>query len=97
MQFLIVANLQPDALDSVRHPDISRLLHEEQAHARKAYMEGSIRQIWLQSPGPGAVALLEANSLNEAQRVALSFPLAQAGLLNVDVIALAPYAGIGGA
>lgn len=95
-QFLMVANLQPDALDSGRHPRINCLLQEEQAHARKAYMDGSIRQIWLQSPGPGAVALLEANSLEDARKLAFSFPLAQAGLLNVNVIALTPYAGFGG-
>jgi hypothetical protein len=97
MQFLLVANLQPDALDSTRHPDIGRLLQEEQAHARTSYMNGSIRQIWLQSPGPGAVALLEASSLDDARIVALSFPLAQAGLLSVNVIALTPYAGFGSA
>ena len=96
-QFLMVANLEPKALDSCRHPNIKSLLQEEQAHARKAYMDGAIRQIWLQSPGPGAVALLEANSLDAARTVALSFPLAQAGLLNVTVIALSPYAGFGAA
>lgn len=95
MQFLMVGNLQPDALDSGRHPNINRLLQEEQAHARKAYMDSSIRQIWLQSPGPGAVALLEANSLEDARRLALTFPLAKAGLLSVNVIALIPYAGFG--
>ena len=75
---------------------VTQLLQQEQAHTRKAYLEGSIRQIWLQSPGPGAVALIEANSLDDARRLALSFPLAQAGLLSVNVIALAPYAGFGG-
>lgn len=97
MQFLLVANLHPDALDSRRHPNINLLLQEEQAHARKSYMDGSIRQIWLQSPGPGAVALLEANSLDDARKVALSFPLAQAGLLDVNVVALTPYPGFNGA
>ena len=96
-QFLLVATLAPDALDRGRHPNINELLQEEQSHARKAYMDGSIRQIWLQSPGPGAVALLEANSLDDACRVALSFPLAQAGLLKVNVIALIPYSGFGAA
>lgn len=96
MQFLMIGNLPPDALDSSRHPDIKRLLQEEQAHAKKSYMDGSIRQIWLQSPGPGAIALLEANSIEDARKFALSFPLAQAGLLNVNVIALTPYAGFGG-
>ena len=95
MQFLLVANLQPDAMDSGPHPNFTQLLQQEQAHTRKAYLEGSIRQIWLQSPGPGAVALIEANSLDDARRLALSFPLAQAGLLSVNVIALAPYAGFG--
>lgn len=96
-QFLLIGNLQPEALDNGRHPNFTRLLEEEQAHTRKAYMDGSIRQIWLQSPGPGAIALLEANSLEEARALALSFPLAQAGLLNVNVIALTPYPGFQGA
>lgn len=96
MQFLLIADLSPDATDAAQHPDFRRLLQEEQAHSRKAYMDGWIRQIWMQSPGPGAVALLEANSLEDARKLALSFPLAQAGLLNVNVIALAPYAGFGG-
>ena len=97
MQFLMVGNLPPDALDSARYPNIKKLLHEEQAHTRQAYLDGSIRQIWLQSPGPGAVVILEANSLEDAKRVASSFPLAQAGVLNVNIIALTPYAGFGGA
>lgn len=92
MQFLLVGDLQPD---SGKHPEFKRLLAEEQAHARKSYVDGSIRQIWLQSPGPGAIAILEANSLEDAQRLASSFPLAQAGLLKVKVIALTPYAGFG--
>lgn len=95
MQFLMIGNLPPDALDSARNPNMKHLLQEEQAHARKSYTDGSIRQIWLQSPGPGAVALLEANSLDDAKRLASGFPLAQAGLLNINVIALAPYAGFG--
>ena len=95
-QFLMVGNLQPDALNGGQPPNIPHLLQEEQAHARKAYMDGAIRQIWLQSQGRGAVALLEANSLEDARRIAFSFPLAQAGLLDVNVIALTPYAGFGG-
>ena len=93
----MIGSLPPDALDSSRHPNIKHLLQEEQSHARKSYVDGAIRQIWLQTPGPGAVALLEADSLEAARKLALSFPLAQAGILNVDVIALAPYAGFGAA
>lgn len=93
MQFLFVGDLSPE---SVQHPEFKHLLAEEQAHTRKSYVDGSIRQIWMQSPGPGAVAILEANSLEAAQRLALSFPLAQAGFLKVKVIALTPYAGFSG-
>lgn len=96
MQFLLVGTLHPDAL-SGRHPEINRLLDEERAHARKGYMEGTIRQMWLQSPDPGAIAILEASSLDDARKFALSFPLAQAGLLEVKIIALTPYAGFAGA
>lgn len=44
----------------------------------------------------GAVAILEANSLDDTRRFALSFPLAQAGLLEVKVISLTRYAGFAG-
>lgn len=95
MQFLVIANLPRDIFKSGRYPDIGRLLEQEKAHARQAYMDGVIRQMWLQSPDPGAVAILEADSLDEARKLASAFPLAQAGLLQVKVIALTPYAGFG--
>ena len=90
MQFMMIGDLPQDIF---QHPNIGRLLEQEKAHARNAYMDGVIRQMWLQSPNPGAVAILESDSLDEAQRVASAFPLAQAGLLKVKVIALTPYAG----
>lgn len=92
-QFLLVGTVRPGAFQK---PEIKRLLEEEATHARKAYMDGTIRQMWLQSPDPGAVAIIESSSIEDARRFASSFPLAQAGLLDVKIIALAPYAGFGG-
>jgi uncharacterized protein YciI len=95
MQFVLVGNLPSDVLESGRYPNIKQLLEEEKAHARKAYLEGSIRQMWLQSPGLGAVAIIEANSLEDAERLGKGFPLAKAGLLDVKIIGIVPYTGFG--
>jgi hypothetical protein len=46
MQFLMIGNLQPSSLETA---NIKQMIQEETAHAKKAYMEGSIRQIWLAS------------------------------------------------
>ena len=95
MQFVLVANLRHDAQHDGVSADFPRLLRDEKAHTRKAYMAEAIRQIWLQSPGPGAVAILEAESLEQAREIAMQFPLAQAGLLDISVIGLVPYDGFG--
>jgi muconolactone delta-isomerase len=93
MQFVLVADLRPGTLESGRPANFEQLVEQEKLHVRKAYLEGSIRQIWLQTPGPGAVAILEAGSLQEAEKAVAGFPLARAGLLEVRIIALAPFAG----
>ncbi|MQB46140.1 muconolactone Delta-isomerase family protein [Rhizobium sp. ICMP 5592] len=95
MQFLIVAGLRAGALDNGPPANFEQLIEEEKAHARQAYVQGSIRQIWLQTPGPGAVAIVEADTPEDAERVFAEFPLAEAGLLDGKVIGLAPYAGFG--
>jgi hypothetical protein len=91
----MVANLKPGAKQSGSGPDFPQLLRDEKAHTRKAYMEGAIRQVWLQSPGGGAVAILEAESAEQAQKIAMQLPLAQAGLLDIRVIGLMPFDGFG--
>jgi hypothetical protein len=95
MQFVMVANLKPGAKQSGGCTDFQQLLKDEKAHTRSAYMEGAIRQVWLQSPGPGAIAILEAESPEQAQKIAMQLPLAQAGLLDVSVIGLMPFDGFG--
>jgi hypothetical protein len=95
MQFLILAKLTSGFLDKGLPANFAQILEEETAHAKTGYLKGSLRQIWLQQPGPGAVAIIEADSLEAAEKVAAGFPLAQAGLLEAQVIALAPYTGFG--
>ena len=43
----------------------------------------------------GAVAILEAESAEQAQKIAMQLPLAQAGLLDIRVIGLMPFDGFG--
>lgn len=50
MQFLLVANLRSGVLESGRSANFEQFIEQEKAHARKAYLEGSLRQIWLRTP-----------------------------------------------
>jgi hypothetical protein len=97
MQFLIVAGMRPGMLESGLPENFEQLIEQEIAHAKKDYLKGSLRQIWLQTPGPGAVAIVEADSLESAEKIVADFPLSQAGFLDAKVIALMPYAGFGDA
>lgn len=95
MQFLIVANLRAGVIESGLPENFEQLLEKETAQARQGYLDGSLRQIWLQQPDPAAVAIVEAQSLEDAKRVAAAFPLVEAKLVDSHVIALAPYSGFG--
>ena len=71
--------------------DFTPLLEPEAERARTMYAEGTIRAMWARKDVPGAVILLEADSLEAAQAAFDSLPLAQRGMLGVQIIPLAPY------
>lgn len=84
------------AAESGKKPDrFHDLLAQEVEATLNGYMDGTLRQVWLPEPGPGAVALMEAGSLKEANRLVVQWPLEQAGLLHGRVIALHPFSGFG--
>jgi hypothetical protein len=70
------------------------LLHAEAERARQLYMDGVNRMMWSRGDAPGAVVLIEAESLDEALASIESLPLRQKEMLLVDVIVpLNPYRG----
>ena len=97
MQFLALAKPRPDLFAKGPPAGFEEVLQEEQARARKAYAEGWLRQIWLRQSGRGAVAIVEAASLEEAEALFNDFPMYRAGYLESEIIPLAPYSGFFGA
>jgi muconolactone delta-isomerase len=71
-------------------------LEAEAERARQLYGDGVFRQVWSRKDHPGAVLLIEAASLDEANAALESLPLKQRGMLFVDaVVPLLPYRGFG--
>ncbi len=75
--------------------DFAPLLEAEAERARELYAQGTVRHMWGRLDVPGAVTLLEADSLEAAQAALGTLPLAQAGMLDVTVVPLTGYRGFG--
>jgi muconolactone delta-isomerase len=74
----------------------AELLELEAERARQLYEGGVYRQIWSRGDHPGAVLLIEAASLADAQAALESLPLKERGMLLIDVVVpLTPYRGFG--
>jgi hypothetical protein len=70
------------------------LLEAEAQRARHLYTDGVNRMMWSRGDTPGAVVLIEAESLDEALAGIDTLPLRQKGMLLLDMIVpLNPYRG----
>ncbi|MGO4325964.1 muconolactone Delta-isomerase family protein [Cupriavidus sp. 2TAF22] len=93
MQFLALSRMRTDLYADA---DFAPYLEDEAQRARTLYAEGHLRQIWYRGDERGAVSILEAGSLGEAQAMVDSLPLVKAGMLQIlHVIPLLPYRGFG--
>lgn len=71
------------------------LVRAEVKRARVLYSEGHIRQLWHRADGPGACVLWEAESEGHLRGMLETLPFVQAGIVEVSVVQLRPYAGFG--
>jgi muconolactone delta-isomerase len=72
------------------------LLEEEAERVRRLYADGIFRQVWGRGDHPGAVILIEAGTIDEAEAVLASLPLAVREMLSLDLLApVTPYRGFG--
>jgi muconolactone delta-isomerase len=71
------------------------LLEAEAERARVLYAQGVFRAMWGHQSPAGAVMLIEAESRDAAGAVLASLPLAQRDMLDIEVLAAAPYRGFG--
>ena len=93
MQFLVIADIRTDA--GMKPEDFGELLKQEVESAVEGYLDGSLRQLWLQDSGSGAAALMEAGTVAEANSIIAQWPLQKAGWLDARLIALKPFPGFG--
>jgi hypothetical protein len=73
--------------------DFAPIMEPEADMARRLYTEGVIRDIYSRKDIPGALLMVEAATLEEAQVQILRLPLAAKGMLEVQIIPLGPYRG----
>lgn len=90
MQFLSLSTRRTDRFSEAQ---FTGLVDAEASRARELYAEGFIRQIWHRGDLPGACMVLEAGSLDEARARLHTLPLIRAGMLDVSIVPLEPYAG----
>jgi len=91
-QFLMIAarnyrDFPESAFESLLEPEAEAL--------RVAYAAGFARQAWTRKDKPGAVVLLEFDSLEAAKAWSETLPLRAAGMLDTEFVELTGYRGFG--
>jgi muconolactone delta-isomerase len=90
MQFLTLSRRK----ESVEAPG-DELVEAEVQRARVLYAQGYMRQLWHRADGPGACVLWEVEDEARLWELLKSLPFFQAGMVEVSVIPLRPWAGFG--
>jgi hypothetical protein len=73
--------------------DFQPLLLAEAEQAWQLYRQGIFRELYFDERQHTAVIILESESIARAQAVLATLPLVQAGLIEFEIIPLAPYDG----
>lgn len=66
-------------------------IEAERERVRELYRDGVVRSIWSRKDAAGAVMLLECADEAAAHAAVGSLPLAQRGMLEVQILPLGPY------
>ena len=89
MQFLSISHRQGDFTEA----DYAALVEDEAQRARVMYSEGHVRQIWHRADTPGACIVWEADTEEQVREKLNTLPFARAGMIEISIIPLKPYAG----
>ena len=93
MQFIAVMRRRTEVFSA---EEFEKYLEAEAEAVRTMHIEGTVRQIWSRGDALGAVLLLEADSIEHAERLVASLPLAQRDMLEREkLIPLRGYRGFG--
>ncbi|GAA4374592.1 superoxide dismutase [Agromyces bauzanensis] len=89
MQLLALSKPAP----SIDPEDLAGLIPSEAHHVWQHYLEGFVRHAYFRTgrDDPGAVLILEADSVDHATAVLDAMPLRRAGLITFEVIPIGPF------
>jgi muconolactone delta-isomerase len=90
MQFITLSR----RAERVEAPD-NELVEAEVQRARVLHAQGYMRQLWHRADGPGACVLWEVEDEGRLWELLKSLPFLRAGVVEVSVIPLRPWAGFG--
>jgi muconolactone delta-isomerase len=90
MQFLTLSRRK----ETAEAPEIELIVAEVQ-RARVLYVDGYMRQLWHRADGPGACVLWEVEDEGRLWELLKSLPFFQAGIVEVSITPLRPWAGFG--
>ncbi len=78
----------------VRWEDIAPYVGEQSRSVWERYEVDQVREFYLRADHqPGAVLVLECDDVREAERLVATLPLAEAGLIDFELIPLRPFMG----
>ena len=92
MQFLTISKRMNGNCDGT---ELAVLAEDEFERGRALYLQDFIRQIWHRADTHGACLLVEAESEEQVRETLNTLPYFRAGMLEILVIPLKPYAGFG--
>ena len=79
--------------DKHQPEDFAPHLDAESAYAMKLFADEKVRELYSRSDGNGAVLVLEADSVEDAEEMLSGLPLVKLGLLTIEVYGVQPYRG----
>ena len=89
MKFLALEKETPNTSPE----DFAPHLKAEAARVWELYKSGQLREIYFRGDRSEAILILECADVDEAEGLLATLPLVQAGLIEFEVIPLAPYPG----
>jgi muconolactone delta-isomerase len=92
MQFMAIVRRRTEAFSDAQFQEH---LDAEASAVRRLYARGIVRQAWSRTDSPGGILLLEADSMEEAQRSLQCLPLVSLGMSETQLLSLKGYRGFG--